>query len=873
MGDDSSKIMKNIKDTPLNRQYKEIKAQYNDAIVFFRVGDFYEVFYDDAELVSKELNIVLTSRQEGQPMAGVPHHSLDRYLNTLVKNGYKVAICDQIEDPKKAKGIVKRDVVKVVTPGTLIDDYEDCFLFSIVEDKGKYYYSYVDISIGEIYTGVAENTDSLLAILRKNDLKEVIISEDAQFLRNFLEENFPKIYFSYMPPWEYDKSLAEERIKNYFNVVSLVPFNIHKEPMKIVAIGVLLKYIEDTQKGKLKNICRLESESDRKYLFIDAKTWKNLEIFSNMQNNTEENTLVSVLNQNYTGMGIRTLKSWLKKPLLDEDELILRYDSVEYFLKNGKIRDELRDILKNTPDFEKSLGKISYEKGKPKDLIQIKKGLFESAKIQNLFAFCDDSYLESLIAEIEPLDEIYELLERSLVEDSLSSIGSGKLFKSGYNEKYDKLRELKENSRSVLVEIQEREKKKTGIPTLKVKYNKVFGYFIEISKTHRDKVPDYYERKQTLVNAERYITEELKELEYKILSADEELSLLEEELFAEIKSFVLDNAEKILKNAEIIGKIDTLLSFASVALEYDYCRPEIVSEPLLQVIDGRHPVIERLLKNDEFVPNDLFMTKGERDFLLITGPNMAGKSTYLRQNALMILMAQIGAFVPATKMRFSLVDKIFSRVGASDNLSAGESTFMTEMLETAYILRNATEKSFVILDEIGRGTSTYDGLSLAWAISEHIYKNIGAKTIFATHYHELTELEDIYDGIKNLNILIREWNDKIIFLRKIEDGKADKSYGIQVARLAGLPDMVIERAKEILLNLEIESYKDGKPTIVGDEKTEKNRSATFDLFSNSFEEKIVNRIRYLDLDRMTPVALMYEIDRLKKEIDEHDKKA
>ncbi len=865
--------MSSIKDTPLNRQYAAIKQQYGDAIVFFRVGDFYEVFYDDAVTVSRELSLTLTSRQEGQPMAGVPHHALDRYLNRLVQKGYRVAICDQMEDPKFAKGIVKRDVTKIVTPGTVVSEEEDICLASVFRSCNTIAYAYVDISIGSIYTGTAEDEVQLTAVFKKNPIRECIISEADKEFRAFVTSVFSTIFISSYPAWEYDEHIARERIKNYFDLVSIVPFGIDDNPAQVIAVGMLLKYVEETQKGKLDNICRVENEEIGKSMHIDAKTWQNLEIFNRLSDRAEENTLFSVMNRTVSGMGARMLKRWMQKPILDRALLESRWDAVDHALKNRSFREQLSHIIAQMPDFEKAMGRITYTKGRPKDLILLRNGIAPMEAIKTLCMDTSVGFLEDKAHDIVVLNDLYDLLQKSIADDPAAVIGDGDCIKAGYDARIDELRYLKQHSHDVLARIQEQEKERTGISTLKVKYNRVFGFFIEISRSYADKVPAHYERKQTLANGERFTIPELKDLERKILSAEEQLVTLEAEVFAGIRAHTVDRAQDILTDARVIGILDTILAFARNAAENNYTRPVIIDDNSFSVENARHPVIERLLTTEAFVPNDC-MLNDEAPFHLITGPNMAGKSTYLRQNALLLIMAQTGSFVPAVKMVFSPVDRVFSRVGASDNLSAGESTFMTEMLETSYIIHNATQRSFIVLDEIGRGTSTYDGLSLAWAISEYIYENIHAKTLFATHYHELTELADVYPGICNYNVIVKEWDDKVIFLRKINPGRADKSYGIQVARLAGLPESIIERAKRILFNLESDSYKDGVPSLVAsDRPAEQPIMAARDLFSNTFDQSIVNRIRFLDLNTITPVQLMREIEHIKQDITAHDPQA
>ena len=864
--------MKGMKDTPLNRQYAAVKNQYPDSLVFFRVGDFYEVFYDDARTVSRELNLVLTSRQEGQPMAGVPYHAVERYLKKLVEKGYKVAVCEQLEDPRTAKGIVKRDVVKVITPGTWVDEEQDNYLGSFYIEGNEIGYAYVDIALGEISAGRVESEQELLNVFKKISPAELIVPEGDTAAREIIKSDFKDLFITTYPGWEYDPEIAINRIKRYFNVVSLVPFGIHDHISVIAAASILLKHVEETQKGIMNNISRIENESEEKYVGIDAKTWRNLEIFSPLFGGGADTSLFAALNATETKMGERNLKKWLRKPLRDPVEMEKRWEAVDFLTAHRRNRERLRAFLSEIPDFEKALGKISYNRGRPRDLLQVKAGLRDLGEMKEELYGTGVALLEETASRMDPLFGLFDLIEKSINDDLSASAQNMNLIKKGFDPEIDELKRLKSRSKSILLEIQEKEKESTGIPTLKVKYNKVFGYFIEVSKSYTGKVPASYERRQTLTGSERYIIPELKELEEKILSADEEIIRLEQEVFSRVRDEVLRFTGEILEDARAVGEVDTLYSFAVISLEHGYTRPRVSEEDKLEIEDGRHPVVERFLKEEPFVPNDLFMDSEKRIFL-VTGPNMAGKSTYLRQNALIILMAQIGSFVPAGSMLFSPVDKIFSRVGASDNLAGGESTFMVEMLETSHIIHNATRESFIILDEIGRGTSTYDGLSLAWAITEYLHKSVSARTLFATHYHELTELPDLYTEIHNLNIQVKEWNDKIVFLRKIEEGRADKSYGIQVARLAGLPDSVIDRAREILFNLESDSYKEGVPSLVYDKEQTTGGHVQGDLFSRSFHERVVNRLRTLDLNTLSPIELMFEIKKIKKEIDEDDSRS
>ena len=855
--------------SPMMTKYLETKEQYQDCILFYRLGDFYEMFFEDALTASRELEITLTGKdcglEERAPMCGVPYHAVDAYLNKLVSKGYKVAIAEQVEDPKLAKGLVKREVIRVVTPGTNINP------LSLDEDKNNYlmciYYasdyfavSFVDITTGDFLTTTISSLSSLMDEISKFPVAEIISNHafamsgaDIDFLKDKLG-----ITFYTVSDTCFDQKESVELIKEHFHVIDLSGLGLNDYPLCIPCIGATLRYLYETQKSGLEFLNKLMVYSTGKYMIVDSAARRNLELTETMREKNKKGSLLWVLDKTKTAMGARALRYFMEQPLVDKEEILRRQDAVQELNESLIDRDELREYLNPIYDLERLLAKISYHSANPRDLVAFKSSL----KMLPAVKYCLQNYKSRLLTELyqdlDCLEDLQKLIEDAIVEDPPLSIKDGGIIKEGYSEQIDKLRKSKYEGKSWLAEIEEKERNATGIKTLRIKFNKVFGYYIEVTNSFKDKVPERYIRKQTLVNAERYITQELKELEEMILGAEEKLFALEYDLFSDIRDQIYAQIRRIQKSASVIAKIDAFASLAYVAEQNHYVRPEINEDGVINIKDGRHPVVERMMEEGSFIPNDTYSDQDENRVCVITGPNMAGKSTYMRQLALIVLMASIGSFVPASRASICTCDRIFTRVGASDDLASGQSTFMVEMTEVANILRNATDKSLVILDEIGRGTSTYDGLSIAWAVIEYIAdkKKCGAKTFFSTHYHELTELEGHIDGVKNYCISVKEQGDDIIFLRKIIRGGADKSYGVQVAALAGVPDPIIRRAKEIVKQL---SYAD--ITINKDNQiihTEKEEIPELTREENETE----NYLRSLDLDKVSPIEainILYDL--------------
>ncbi|MDW7971798.1 MAG: DNA mismatch repair protein MutS, partial [Thermodesulfovibrio sp.] len=790
--------------TPLMRQYFRIKEQYKEEIVFFRLGDFYEMFGQDAIIASRVLGITLTTRDKSKenpvPMCGIPYFSSDSYIEKLLREGYKVAICEQIGDPKTSKGIVEREVVKVLTPGTYLPEgvKENIYIMSLYPSKGKIGVALADITTGEFF--LYETDKSITDEIERFEPKEILLPKAVEDILRSELSNYNK---TYIEDWKYDYFLAYKTLLEHFKVVSLKSFGAEDLPNAISAAGALLKYLdENKQKGEFRELKVLNLSE---YMLIDSSTKRNLEIFSSLDGSFE-GSLLWILDKTLTPMGKRFLRNALSCPLLNISEIEKRLDGVEAFYKSYILRESVEEILKNFPDIERIALKIKSKTVNPRELLYLYNGLKRIPELKKVLKE-EAGVLQSLSEFLFELNEVVMKIENAINENPPTLTTEGGIFKDGYNPTVDELRRLSIESKKYILSIEEEERKKTGINSLKIGYNRVFGYYIEVTKPNLHLVPAHYVRKQTLANAERFIIDELKELELKIMTAEEKLKVVEQELFIELINSILPYTDRILDNAKTIGFIDFLLSLAKVASEYNYVRPEIDNDSIIEIKEGRHPVIERLIQigklhEGRFIPNDLLIGSDNQRIIILTGPNMAGKSTYMRQNALIVLMAQIGSFVPAKYAKIGIVDRIFTRIGASDFLAKGQSTFMVEMIEVANILNNATSKSFIILDEVGRGTSTFDGISIAWSVVEYIAEKIKARTLFATHYHELTDLAFSLDCVKNFTVVVKEWGDEIIFLRKIQPGGADKSYGIQVARLAGLPVEVLNRAKEILRRLE-----------------------------------------------------------------------
>ena len=851
--------------TPMMEQYFSIKEQYQDCILMFRLGDFYEMFFDDAITASKVLEIALTGRDCGQeeraPMCGVPHHAVDGYISKLIENGYKVAICEQLEDPSIAKGIVKRDVVRVITPGTIIDqamldEKSNNYLCCIYMDKG-FGMSYVDISTGELL--VTENIS--LSDFLKNKTNELLIQEinkiaPSEIISNKMTGNETidsVVNLSDILSFDDYKSI----VLNHFKLVSLDSFGLKDNFHAVMSLGMLINYLNETQKTSLDHINKLHFYTLGEFLQLDSSTRKNLELIETIRGKKGPGTLYHVIDNTMTAMGGRLLKKWIEEPLKNIKHINLRLDAVEELYENVMTSNNIKEYLKSVYDIERLISRIVYGNCNGRDLNSLKQSLSNLPDLKAELSGLSSEKLVGIYEKFDELKDIYDLIDASIVDEPPVSIKEGGLIKAGYNEELDELKEITVKGKNWISNLQTKERDTTGIKNLKIGFNKVFGYYLEVTKSYLKDVPEHYMRKQTLANCERYVTPELKEMEAKILNADEQVMKLEYDLFLEIREFISSHVKRIQETAYNIAVIDVINSLSLAAVKNNYVRPEMNKEGYISITDGRHPVIEKIMKNEMFVPNDTYIDKKEYRMSIITGPNMAGKSTYMRQVALIALLAHIGSFVPAKKAEICVVDKIFTRVGASDDLSQGQSTFMVEMSEVSNILQNATSDSLLILDEIGRGTSTYDGLSIAWSVVEYITKKIKAKTLFATHYHELSELESKLKSVKNYKILIKEENDKITFLRKITEGSIDRSYGIQVANLAGLPEEVVERAKEILKQLDESDI--NKPFTK--KKNRVNDNFQVSMFQPDPAEKGKNKeykelaenIKNIDIENITPM--------------------
>lgn len=859
--------------TPMMKQYMNIKNKYKDCILFFRLGDFYEMFFDDAVLASKELEITLTQREIGNkkkaPMCGVPYHAADSYISKLIKKGYKVAICEQLEDPSVAKGIVERDVIRVITPGTItdlkaLDEKSNNFLSSVYIGNRGAGVSYVDISTGEFYTtqyfgNINDSLSFVIDELGKISPSELMISE-----RLFQNEKAMKIIENNINPHievyketRFNLNDCKDKIESHFGNGSIKKFNLDNKDYSIISICILLSYLFDTQKTSLEHINKIFLYSVKNYMFLDINTRVNLEINETIRGKEKKGSLMWLLDDTSTAMGGRLLKKWLEQPLLTKEKIEYRLEIVENFVEDIILMDEVKEALKNIYDLERIMGKITYGSCNARDLISLKNSLNSLPKLKKILTNSGSKRLIDIGSKIDTLDDIFHLINDSIVEEPPISVREGGIIKTEFNEELKEFREAAIKGKEWLANLEEREKKKTGIKTLKVSFNRVFGYFIEVSKSYLKLVPENYIRKQTLANSERYFIPELKEMEAKILGAEERMVDLEYNIFVEIRNKIKNEIERIQKVSKIVSKIDVLNSFAQVAYKNDYVKPDLNDDGIIDIKNGRHPVVEKMLEENTFVANDTYLDTNKNRTMLITGPNMAGKSTYMRQVALITLMAQVGSFIPAESGNIGIVDRIFTRIGASDNLAQGESTFMVEMNEVSNIIQNATENSLIILDEVGRGTSTFDGLSIAWAVIEYINENIKAKTLFATHYHELTQLEGKLEGIKNYTILIEEKGEEITFLRKIDKGSTNKSYGIEVARLAGINKDIINRAGEILDS--IEGNKEVKNSAeVKDEVNNKIREEELeqlDLFQYK-GENLINKLKNLDVIKLTPMDAM-----------------
>jgi len=880
--------------SPMMEKYIETRKEYPDCLLFYRLGDFYELFFEDAEIASKELGLTLTGKdcglEERAPMCGVPYHAVESYLTKLVENGHKVAIAEQMEDPKLAKGLVKREVIRVVTPGTLtdanaLDEGKNHFIMCLYYERGIFGISFADVTTGDFYLSECESKEQVYDEVFRFAPSEIIYNNEF-LLSGFdfsLVENRIQVSYSAMDNFRFKEENAKKTLVDHFAVMSLESLGITSLPVGTSAAGALLSYLIDTQKNDLKHISKLQIFSTASFMLLDSSTRRNLELTETLREKQKRGSLLWVLDKTKTAMGARALRKYIEQPLLNRTQIQERLDAVEE-LKNDYIsREELREYLNPIYDLERLLGRISYKTANPRDLIAFKNSLEMLPHIKNLLKSSNAKLLKELNETIDDLSDIFSLIDQSIIDEPPISVYEGGIIKDNYNETVDQYRYAKNNGKSALLEIEEKERNRTGIKNMRIKYNKVFGYYLEVTNSFKDLVPADYIRKQTLTGGERYITPELKELEDLILGAEDKLFALENEIFQSIRDTIYQEVERIQKTAAAIAQIDALASLAYVAERNHYIRPKINEKGRIQILDGRHPVIEQMMDSDAFVPNNTELDPDENRIAIITGPNMSGKSTYMRQTALLCLMAQMGSFVPAKEADICISDRIFTRVGASDDLASGQSTFMVEMSEVANILRNATKKSLIILDEIGRGTSTFDGLAIAWAVVEYIAntKVIGAKTLFATHYHELTELEGAILGVKNLSVSVQEQGDSVVFLRKIVKGGADKSYGIQVARLAGVPKPVLTRSEEIVSEFidtditdrarEIASYAaiSMKSSVSSKGRIEKQDDVDQNQFSfmeTMQDQDVLKQIENLDLSNMTPLDAMNTLYKLQSEL-------
>ena len=872
--------------TPMMQQYMETKNQYKDCILFYRLGDFYEMFFDDALCVTKELELTLTGKScgldERAPMCGVPFHSAESYINRLVERGYKVAICEQVEDPKSAKGLVKREVIRVVTPGTnsftsSLDETRNNYLMGIVSIEGKFGISVVDVTTGEYLMTEVDSVSKLLDEINKFTPSEIICNDTFYISGVDMNDLSSRlgIVISPLDPSYFDKDSCQRALCRHFKVSTLEGLGFKEYAIGTIAAGSIMQYLEETQKCSLAHISHLLPYHTGKYMLLDRNTRRNLELVETLREKQKRGSLLWVLDKTKTAMGARKLRSSLEQPLIDKETILQRYDAIDELNQDVITREELREYLNPVYDLERLLSKISYKTVNPRDMIALESSLSMLPHIRLLCSNFKSDLFQDFTQNLDPLEDVYQLIHSAIVEEPPISVREGGIFKKGFNEEIDHLRNAKTEGKNWLADLETTEKEQTGIKNLRIKYNKVFGYYLEVTKSFVNQVPDTWIRKQTLTNAERYTTPELKEMEDTILGAEDRLYNLEYAVFCQLREEIFQQMDRIQQTASVIASIDMIASLAYVAEHNHYVRPKLNNKGILRIKDGRHPVIEQMIAHDMFIPNDTFLDEDSHRLVIITGPNMAGKSTYMRQTALIVLMAQLGSFVPASQADISLVDRIFTRVGASDDLASGQSTFMVEMTEVANILHNATKNSLIILDEIGRGTSTFDGLSIAWSVVEHIVdkKLIGAKTLFATHYHELTELEGKLEGVQNYCIAVKEDGEDIVFLRKIVKGGADKSYGIQVAKLAGVPEQVLVRAREIADQLEnkdalsLDGVVNQMAVSSPGEKT-MNQLSIFDTMGNDQTDDILFELRDIDLSRVTPMDAMNLVYKWQKSLQE-----
>ena len=876
--------------SPMMQHYLQTKDENKDCILFYRLGDFYELFFDDARIASRELELTLTGKacglEERAPMCGVPFHAVDAYLTKLVSRGFKVAICEQVEDPKLAKGIVKREVTRIVTPGTnlnmqALEETKNNYIMSIIYTSDKIGISVADVTTGDYYLTEVDTLREAMDEIGKYTPSEIICNEAFSFSGADIDElkNRMQIFVNPLDSRYFDEDSSKKLLLKHFKVSSLIGLGVDDFPNGVVAAGALLQYLIDMQKSDISNITHIYPYLSSKYMLLDSSTRRNLELVETMRDKQKRGTLLWVLDKTKTAMGARTLRGYIEQPLIDKDELLLRQGAVETLVKNVVTREEIREYLGPIYDLERLMSKIIFKTANPRDLLAFRNSIKMIPAIKtSLSDVLEDKELCDLYDKLDTLTDIYELIDKAIVEEPPLAIKESGIIKDGFDPDIDHFREAGTNGKSWLAKMEEDEKEKTGIKNLRIKYSNVFGYSFEVTNSFKDKVPDYFIRKQTLTNCERYTTPELKELEDTILNSQDKLNNLEYEMFCKIRDSIALEIDRIQVTAKAIALLDVFASLAYVAEKNHYVKPTLNEKGVINIKEGRHPVVEQMLDtSDMFISNDTYLDNKKHCISIITGPNMAGKSTYMRQTALIVLMAQIGSFVPAQKADMCIVDRIFTRVGASDDLGSGQSTFMVEMNEVANILRNATPNSLLILDEIGRGTSTYDGLAIAWAVTEHISnrKILGAKTLFATHYHELTELEGKMDNVNNYCIAVKENGDDIVFLRKIIKGGADKSYGIQVAKLAGVPDMVIDRAKEIVTELTDNDITEKVQSIARDNKNDKKVKVVhyddvdidqMSLFDTVTDEDVLKRLKELDITTLTPMDALNTLYKLQSDL-------
>ena len=866
--------------TPMMRQYLEIKADYPDAILFFRLGDFYEMFLDDAVTASRVLDITLTSRNKGAaeevPLCGIPYHSCQPYIARLVENGYKVAICEQVEDPRTAKGIVRREVVRVVTPGLIVDTEslqpkENNYLMAMAGgERGRWGIGVVDITTGEFRVTEAADLEAARTEMTSLAPREILLAagEEAELVGRVLAGTLAERMVNTLPEWIFERDRATGLLTEFYNCGSLEGFGCARLPGAIRAAGALLHYLGETQKGRVEHLRPLFTYHSQDFMVLDEATRRNLELTATLHDGQRRGSLLGVLDRTVTAMGGRKMRQWINQPLVDVERIRARHAAVAELVEKSLVRQELREDLDGVYDLERLNGKISMANANAKDLVALRQSLERLPQILDTIAGLEAPRVQELRRGLDPLADVAELIARGIVDDPPFVLREGGLIREGFNGELDELRSISREGKGWIARLEQQERERTGIATLKVRFNKVFGYYIEVTRAHLAKVPEDYQRKQTLANAERFITPALKEYEEKVLGAEEKLVELEYDLFQQLRREVAAQGRRIQTTAEALATLDVLCALAELAHERNYVVPQMDEGDALVIVEGRHPVIEAMSLGERFVPNDVTLDTRENQILIITGPNMAGKSTFMRQVALIVLLAHMGSLVPARSAQVGMVDRIFTRVGASDNLARGQSTFMVEMSEAANILHHATPRSLIVLDEIGRGTSTFDGISIAWAVAEFLHDNaaVAAKTLFATHYHELTDLALTRERVQNFNIAVKEWNEQIIFLRKIVKGGASHSYGIQVARLAGLPAAVIDRAREVLKNLESGEFaSEGEPRLARSRKAPREKPVSqLSLFATGGGEEVARLLRDLDLSVTTPLEALNFLDKLKQ---------